>query len=213
MGNLRKTPIISEVTYIYALADPRSGEIRYVGKSNVPKRRLYNHKTTRFKDNKLKNMWLRELYTNGMNPEIKALECCKEDRWEEKEKEWISFFGLENLVNALEGGQGGLNGHLGPSKLTQNEVQEIKICLAVEEPAFKIAKKFNISVGTIRAIHRNLAWKYVKPDVSSIPLRGAHKNAEDTYRDEDFLDFCDAFSEISKELIEGANELLDRYYE
>lgn len=89
--------------YIYALLDPCTNIIRYVGKSISPNKRYYQHlhpKGFTHKDN-----WIRKLISNDLKPIIKILEECTEDNWEERECFWISSF--ENLTNSTDGGQDG----------------------------------------------------------------------------------------------------------
>lgn len=90
-------------TYIYALIDPISNEIRYVGKSISPNKRYYQHINPRgftHKDN-----WIRKLLSNSLKPVMKILEECNDYNWEERERFWISSF--DNLTNSTEGGQDG----------------------------------------------------------------------------------------------------------
>lgn len=92
---------------IYALVDPYTKEIRYVGKT-VKKisyrlsNHIYNAKVT--KHNKHLSNWILKLLDKGKKPLIISLESCNESNWQEKEKYWIAKF--DNLINITEGGDG-----------------------------------------------------------------------------------------------------------
>lgn len=79
-------------TYIYALHDPRTWEIVYVGKSNDPEKRLKDHKL-RLRDHTLK---------------ISILQVCRTEEWQRWEKFWIAL--VRNAggarLNASDGGDG-----------------------------------------------------------------------------------------------------------
>lgn len=94
--------------FIYGLYSSDDGVIRYVGKTKyVLSKRLREHingallrgcKT--YKDN-----WIRDVYKNGNEVEIKLIEECDDSIWEEREKYWIK--NIPSLTNLTEGGDGG----------------------------------------------------------------------------------------------------------
>lgn len=93
-------------TFIYALAHPITKEIRYIGKSNYPKRRLQEHHCEyRHKGNTHKKNWIKSLIKEGLRAELVILEECDESNWQEREKFWISVY-KERLTNSNEGGAG-----------------------------------------------------------------------------------------------------------
>lgn len=96
-----------KATYIYGLVDPRTEQIRYIGKTIDPKRRLYQH-IRRAKRNMRsythKTRWLRQLFSENVEPKMIILEECVSSKWEEREMHWIAT--LDNLVNIASGGQG-----------------------------------------------------------------------------------------------------------
>ena len=54
--------------FIYSLSDPRTGEIRYVGKTVNLKRRLYGHL---YDDEKThKSAWIKSLKRLGLKPQL-----------------------------------------------------------------------------------------------------------------------------------------------
>jgi hypothetical protein len=93
-------------TFIYALTDPDSSEVRYVGKSNHPTRCLYLH--YREKAPTYKNRWLRSVRARGQEPVIRILEEIDEADWQERERYWIAFYRERGarLVNGTDGGDG-----------------------------------------------------------------------------------------------------------
>jgi y4mF family transcriptional regulator len=73
---------------IYALVDPRTDEIRYVGKSVNGISRPKSHIT--FSHNNLINEWVNELRDDNYLPEIRILESLENpSQLIEKEKYWI----------------------------------------------------------------------------------------------------------------------------
>ena len=90
---------------IYALKDPRSGEVRYVGKTINPTVRLQSHIYEAKKGSAShKAYWMRQLLKLGMKPEVTVLEMCEETAWQERERHWITQF--DNLTNLTTGGDG-----------------------------------------------------------------------------------------------------------
>lgn len=95
--------------YIYTLAEPDTGEIRYVGKTvNMAERLTQHRKEPR---NKEKQKWFDQLALDGQLPKIEALEhfpISDYEEWKESERFWISylrFLGFK-LFNKNPGGGG-----------------------------------------------------------------------------------------------------------
>lgn len=92
-------------TYIYALVHPETKEIRYIGKSNNPKKRLWeHHQLSRLKSQTHKNNWIKSLLKQGLRAEFIILEECNETNWKEREKFYIKQ--TPNLTNTVDGGSG-----------------------------------------------------------------------------------------------------------
>lgn len=96
-------------TFIYALIDPETNTIRYIGKSDNPKKRLRLHlteaRTSKRESHRLN--WLRKLLKNSQRPRIMILEECNVENWAFREKWWISKYKLiSKLVNNTDGGEG-----------------------------------------------------------------------------------------------------------
>lgn len=73
---------------IYALRDPRSGAIRYVGQTRCPlNKRLSEH--IHCPTNRRAREWMRELRDQGLRPEIVLLETVDCADLSSREKFWI----------------------------------------------------------------------------------------------------------------------------
>jgi hypothetical protein len=82
-----------EIIYIYVLIDPRTDEIKYVGKKNNPEKRLYSHLCPcMLKADNIKNRWLKKLKKEKLKPIMKVIDTTDNDHWEEKEKYWIKHY-------------------------------------------------------------------------------------------------------------------------
>jgi hypothetical protein len=116
------------VVYIYALTDPRTSKIRYIGKTDVPLKRLNEHvaearSVRHSQDNTYKTNWVRQLLSLGLRPGIETLEEVAEENWVEREVWWIAH-GREQgwpLTNLSTGGDGiGKISEEGREKIRQN---------------------------------------------------------------------------------------------
>jgi len=71
--------------YVYYLVDPRTKEVKYVGKTKNPMSRFKQHMTKLDKTSTPKKRWLQELFAKGMKPKmIIAQEVNGEGREEEQ---------------------------------------------------------------------------------------------------------------------------------
>jgi len=97
-----------ETTNIYTLTDPRTNEVRYVGKANNVKQRYKAHLNRVRKHQTHKKNWLEELRREGLKPIIGVIDVVPIDDWQYWETYWISQmkqWGF-NLVNHTNGGDG-----------------------------------------------------------------------------------------------------------
>lgn len=100
-----------DTTFIYVLKDPTTGEIRYVGKSNDPKRRVTQHLQFASKFSSKtdhKNCWIRELVSKNLKPVVEIIDEVALDYWQSLEAAYVQFY-LEHgcpLVNGTSGGEG-----------------------------------------------------------------------------------------------------------
>jgi hypothetical protein len=94
-------------TYIYALIDPRDGQMKYIGKANNPQRRYKDHLTD-FRTEWQKALWIRQLKALKLKPELEILDEVNLIGWEFWEMWYIAYFrsiGV-NLLNVKPGGNG-----------------------------------------------------------------------------------------------------------
>lgn len=98
--------------YIYALKDPTTGAIRYIGVTTRPKLRLREHiQPSNVKKSNHRACWIRSLASKGLRPEIEFLAQAGANTWEQDEIDYISVFkslGCD-LINHTDGGGGLLN--------------------------------------------------------------------------------------------------------
>lgn len=101
-------------TFIYGLFDPRTNELRYIGKSNNPKRRLQEHLIcARYKKghNKYLYAWMGNLLSCNLEPSLQILEEVPIENWQQFEIAYINKyrdlgFRLTNITNGGDGGYG-----------------------------------------------------------------------------------------------------------
>lgn len=96
--------------YIYALSDPRTNEIRYIGKAENPQYRLTNHLADARRGQRThKANWFRELLSLGLSPDLSYICVTHDDNWGAVEQEWIDRAKQLGwpLTNLAAGGRGG----------------------------------------------------------------------------------------------------------
>lgn len=87
---------------IYAICDPDTLEIQYIGKTNNLKRRKndYNHN----RNNTPKDKYLESLRKSGKRPVFRELEACNDGNWRDRERYYIKKFKLQKgLLNKYKG--------------------------------------------------------------------------------------------------------------
>lgn len=94
-------------TFLYTLGDPRTGEVRYLGKSDNPFERLKNHWERR-REKTHRGAWIRELERAGLRPAMELLDEVPHMEWQFWEREYIRVFRAigVSLVNTTSGGDG-----------------------------------------------------------------------------------------------------------
>lgn len=102
------------MSLIYTLADPRTGEVRYVGKTDRdPTVRVAQHVNDAKNKHTHRGNWVRSLLNAGVRPVFEAVEEVPKSEWEFWEQHWIQQFkgwGFD-LVNTHKGGTGGTIAH------------------------------------------------------------------------------------------------------
>lgn len=95
------------IVYIYTLAHPVTGEIRYVGKTHDLAQRYSVH-TTSLSHKSYTCNWIKSLKQAGLKPVMELLDQVPENMWISTEQYWISqlrSWGFK-LTNLTEGGEG-----------------------------------------------------------------------------------------------------------
>lgn len=95
--------------YVYVLTDPRyPDDVRYVGVTNTPKKRLRGHiSKAKIQTNHRAN-WIKSLLRDGLEPIMTIIAQTDNENWRQCEMEWIAYYrdiGC-NLVNSTDGGEG-----------------------------------------------------------------------------------------------------------
>lgn len=96
----------TEIAYIYALLDPITDEVRYIGKTVNPKYRLQQHIHESKTINNHRGNWIKSLLREDKKPILKILKICPLSDFEKYETEYIKFYKSNNLTNSDESGQG-----------------------------------------------------------------------------------------------------------
>lgn len=101
---LSETPRALKVDSIYGLADPVTGEVRYIGKSNNPTRRFKDHLRQRGRRYPV-YQWIESLRQRGLTPGLVIIEASPTD-WREAERRLIAEARGrgDRLLNVAEGG-------------------------------------------------------------------------------------------------------------
>lgn len=94
----------TRITYIYALMD--GDNVRYVGKSDDPNKRLNEHIKYDYNKKSYKHNWVRKMLRENKEINFKILEVVPYNIWGEREIYWISKFNSNNLTNKTIGGEG-----------------------------------------------------------------------------------------------------------
>lgn len=99
---------MSSTTFIYALCEPGSRKIRYIGKADCPELRLKEHLRTSLKLKTYLGNWLRRVVKSGKIPNLITLKKVSERSWKTEECRYIAAARMLKiaLVNATDGGEG-----------------------------------------------------------------------------------------------------------
>lgn len=81
----------SEMTSIYLLICPVTGEVRYVGQSVDPERRLSQHYWAGWSHNSEMNLWMRLLKNRKKKPIMRIVEHVPRKLAYFLEKQWIEY--------------------------------------------------------------------------------------------------------------------------
>jgi hypothetical protein len=102
--------VFPDHTIIYALCEPDTGEVRYVGKTVIKlSHRLHKHISC--KANRPVANWCRKRVREGRRPQIVAIDVVPNDAWVAAESEWIAHYRAragDRIMNLTDGGEGTL---------------------------------------------------------------------------------------------------------
>lgn len=106
---------------MYALCDPDTGEIRYIGKANDAQQRLARHRRDMRRRNTPVYCWMRKLAGEGKQPTMQLLATAV-DSWQELERALIAQYRADGarLLNLADGGD--QPGHVERSPERQREI-------------------------------------------------------------------------------------------
>jgi len=98
--------IMEDKVFIYGLVEKNTNNLRYIGKTTDPKRRIRRHINERFIHNTYKDRWIRKLIDCGEEPEIFLIDTVCKTEWQYWEKFYISYYKFIGclLTNGTEGG-------------------------------------------------------------------------------------------------------------
>jgi hypothetical protein len=100
--------------FVYGLTDPRTGLVRYIGRtvSGMRRPKMHGFPSVLAKDATYKANWIRQLRALGLDFGIKVLEEVEKEKLGAIEASWIARGKLEGwpLTNLTDGGEGGHSG-------------------------------------------------------------------------------------------------------
>lgn len=154
------------MTTIYALIDPLTSHIRYVGKTRSKlSKRLGDH-VSKARQNKNTHVyaWIRSLLIKGSSPEIIPLEITED--WQEAEQFWIAYRRMIgcNLTNHTVGGETSpvmtnevrqkiSKAQLGKKRKPLREERKAKISLSLKGQSFSSDRIQKIKAATKLAMN------------------------------------------------------------
>jgi hypothetical protein len=91
---------------IYALSDPDTGVIRYIGKANCAQKRFYGHLREYRRSKTPVYCWIKSLRERGAEPTLTIITTCSKGEWKAVEKEEIAKARAKDsrLLNVADGG-------------------------------------------------------------------------------------------------------------
>lgn len=100
-----------KTTFIYALKDPITEAVRYVGKSDNPRKRLSSHLGEARDRNCHRKVWLHSLKMQGLRPVLEIVDEVPEAEWQSWEAAYIDYYREAgcDLTNNTNGGDGVVN--------------------------------------------------------------------------------------------------------
>jgi hypothetical protein len=145
--------------FIYSLADPRTNQIRYIGKAHNVRRRFNTHmREARSRSPLHSRRWIASLVRDGVEPEIAVIETCDTNETaNERERFWIGHFrsiGVD-LTNTTDGGDGQSPGYQWPETARKKLSERTKGRKASPQHRANLIAAFNRE--DVRARRREIA--------------------------------------------------------
>lgn len=105
-SHFTETPQLASFVVIYALCEPDTKTIRYVGKAKSVSKRMTAHRNEKRGTRKCR--WLASLAQRGVVPTLIVLENVQSQSWQKAERKWIARCRLAgyDLTNHTDGGEG-----------------------------------------------------------------------------------------------------------
>lgn len=103
---------VLDYTFIYTLICPETDIVRYIGKSNNPKRRYHAHMRIDKTACSHKINWVQSLLKRGLKPKLEIIKKVPMDEWKEWERYYINIYRDKGkLTNCKDGGEGSSRGN------------------------------------------------------------------------------------------------------
>ena len=132
---------------IYGLIDPRSNEVRYIGKSANPTERLATHVREARQGHVLHSRrWIDGLLKSGMRPDLWVIDrASTHSDANELERFWIASFRLmgANLTNRTDGGDGQSPGYRPSAEVVEKIASKRRGSKASPETRERMRTAFN----------------------------------------------------------------------
>lgn len=149
--------------YIYTLKDPDTQQVKYVGKTKRPKRRLSEHTYKKLLETKKTHLayWLLSLLKDDKKP-IMDIVAETEGDWQTLEQEWIKKF--PNLCNHTQGGEG-CHGYKQPPEHREKRRQS----MLGKNKGKKLSEEHKQAIAKFQsATKKNKPWKYTIEQVKAV---------------------------------------------
>lgn len=139
-------------TYIYILQDPRNNLVKYVGKSNNPRRRYTSHLVYTPKNKSHCHRWIQSLKKKGLKPIMTVIDEITGD-WEWLEQYWIEQFKHWGFVltNHTKGGEG-VYGAGQWNNVSVTAFTKEGVIIKSFESQKQCAQYFNTTQGNVKAV-------------------------------------------------------------
>lgn len=173
---------------IYGLRDPRTNEIRYVGRSSSGMRRPRRHdKAASLKEDNYKSRWVSKLLALGLSFEIVVLERVSDgSELDQAERKWISIGRSalgSRLTNLTSGGQAGSFGTVQPEASRKATSKRFKGIPLTEEHKAKLRGPRGKRTDPVTDEHRyNLSKAKLGKKLSNQHIKNLSESHKGLYR-------------------------------